>query len=138
MPRLYHLERATVDIRDADGKVLVSADEITAYDWATHTLDLKPGSVAKLRKVLTDSEQLAVPFAVAVGGRTVYRGEITTPLSSRSCSGVVVPAVPLEGTKDGERIQLQLGYPTENFFKDKDPRGDADVKAALRASVKLK
>lgn len=137
--RLYHLERADVDIRDADGRVLVSADEIAAYDWATHTLDLKPGSVAKLRKALADSKQLAVPFAVAVGGRTVYRGEITTPLSSRSCSGVVVvPAVPPDGTKEGERIRLQLGYPTENFFKGQDPRGDADVKAVLKVSGKLK
>src|SRR4051812_41188765 len=29
-----------VDVRDADGKVLLAADDLASYDWATHTLTL--------------------------------------------------------------------------------------------------
>ena len=67
------------------------------------------------------------------------QGEITTPLSSRSCSGVVIlPTVAPAGAKDGERVRLQLGYPTENFFEGKDPRGDERIKVALETAGKLK
>ena len=40
-----------VDLRTRGGEVLIAADEIVGYEWASHTLTLKPG----LRKQLSRS-----------------------------------------------------------------------------------
>lgn len=130
-------EKKAFDLRDADGNVLVAADEITAYDWATHTLTVKPDAAARLKKFLREEKKLDTPFSAAIGGKSVYEGQLTTVLSSRSLRGVVIVVdLPQDGKEDV--VRLQLGYPGYAFFKGKDPRGDDTVKAALKATGKLK
>lgn len=133
--RLYHLERAALDLRDADGKVLIAADEITAYEWGTHTLTLAPTAAARLRKLLHDERRLDKPFAVAVGGKAVYSGQLVSVLSSRSYTGVVVSAaLPKTDPAGADRFPIHYSAGPAG----KDPRGDATVRAVLAASEKLR
>jgi RNA polymerase sigma factor (sigma-70 family) len=132
-----------VDIRSEDGKVLIAADQIRSYDWATHTLTLAPKAREELAARLRKSERTAlvtgVPFAVAVGGKTVYTGKFTTNLSSVTIPTpvVVVDAQELEPALGADRLRIQLGYPGPTFFKGDDPRGDPRVRKALEAGGKL-
>jgi RNA polymerase sigma factor (sigma-70 family) len=132
-----------VDIRSEDGKVLIGADQIQSYDWATHTLTLAPKAREELAAQLRRGERTAlvtgVPFAVAVGGKNVYAGKFTTNLSSVTLPipVIVVDAQDLEPALGADRLRIQLGYPGPTFFKGEDPRGDLRVRRALEAGGKL-
>jgi hypothetical protein len=129
-----------VDIRSGDGKVLIAADQIRSYEWTTHTLTLAPKVrdelVNRLRKERIVS---GIPFAVAVGGKDVYKGKFTTVVSSISFSTpiVVVDAQAVEPKLGADQIRIQLGYPTAEFFKGEDPRSDGRIREALKAAGKL-
>jgi hypothetical protein len=130
-----------VDIRSDDGKVLIAADQIRSYDWATHTLTLAPKARQELADQLRKSKRLVsgIPFAVAVGGKAVYSGTFTSVESSRSFSTPVIltdPAV-LDPKLSADQVRIQLGYPTAAFFKGDDPRSDKRIHEALKAAGKL-
>lgn len=130
-----------VDIRSSeDGEVLIAADQIRSYDWATHTLTLAPQVREELAKRLPmDRIVSGIPFAVAVGGKSVYQGKFTTAHSSRSFSTpvVVLGVEAVEPQLRTDQLRIQLGYPTPEFFQGKDPRADRRIREALEASGKL-
>jgi hypothetical protein len=130
-----------VDIRSADGKVLIAADQIRSYEWATHTLSLATPKVRhELAKRLPQDRMVSgIPFTVAVGGKAVYKGTFTTMASSRSFSTpvIVVDAQAVEPKLGTEQLRIQLGYPTAEFYKGDDPRADRRLREALQAGGKL-
>jgi hypothetical protein len=131
-----------VDIRDEHGNVLIAADKIASYHWSTHTITLEPGERAKLDAVLKKQAtrlNAGVPFAITVGGKTVYAGKITFIESSFSIDApVIVMGINIIDPKmNADQLRIQLGYPTRQFFRGEDPRGDGRLRAALRASGKL-
>jgi hypothetical protein len=128
------------DIRSEDGKVLIAADQIHSYDWATHTLTLAPKVRAELdRRLRNERIASGISFAVSVGGKAIYTGKFTSVVSSMSFSTpVIVVDLPLLERKQGEdQIRIQLGYPGTNSFKGGDPRGDRRIRVALKAGGKL-
>lgn len=131
-----------VDIRGADGKILVAASQIQKYDWKTHTLTLAPGSRASLEDHLMAGRGLGsnVPFTMAIDGKPAYQGILTSVFSSQSFATPVILLMPHSPRQDGnpEQLRIQLGYPTDQFFKGTDPRPDARLYRALRAGRKLK
>jgi hypothetical protein len=132
-----------VDIRSGDGKVLIAADRIRSYDWATHTLTLAPKGrddlAVRLRKGEPTALVTGIPFAVAVGGRTVYTGKFTTTLSSGTIPApvIVVDLGSLDATLGADQLRIQLGYPGAGVFKGEDPRADPLIRAALQAGGQL-
>ena len=131
---------AGVEIRSEDGKVLIAANQIRSYEWATHTLTLAPKAREELaRRLLKDRVVSGIPFAVAVGGNVVYRGTFTTVASSRSFATpvIVVDAQAVDAKLGADQLRIQLGYPTTGFFKGEDPRADRRVRTALRAAGRL-
>jgi hypothetical protein len=129
------------DIRTVDGEILIATDQILAYEWASHKLTLKPGVRKKLYEKLKGVLATGQTFVVAVGGKKVYEGTWKSVISSSSCATAVI--VLDEGVYEpkllGEdQIRINLGYPSPNFFKGEDPRGNPLIKAALKASGKLK
>ena len=131
-----------VDIRDEHGNVLIAADKIASYDWSTHTITLVPGERAKFEEMLKKQGtriNAGVPFAVTVGGKTIYAGKITFIGSSFSIAApVIVMGINItDPTMNADQLRIQLGYPTRQFFRGEDPRGDGRLRAALRASSKL-
>jgi hypothetical protein len=50
---------------------------------------------------------------------------------------IVVDAPEVEPRLGKNQLRIELGYPTANFFKGEDPRGDRRIKQALRDAGKL-
>src|SRR5262245_38072261 len=110
--------RPDIDVRAEDGKVLIAADQIRSYDFATHTLTLAPKVRDELVKRLRKDRLVSgIPFAVTVGGKVVYQGSFTTIESSRSFSTpvIVVDAQEIEPKLGADQLRIQLGYPTAEF-----------------------
>jgi hypothetical protein len=134
-----------VDLRDEQGAVLVSADEIVAYDWPTHTLTLKRGVSQRLRGA--KGRIAGSPFRVCVGGEPIYGGVFKSVISSDSSDAVVIVVdaslleagdePPAPDQAEHETLRIGLGYPGEDSFTGDDPRGNGRVKAALAAAGKL-
>jgi len=127
-----------LDIRDPAGNVIIAADQIQFYDWASHTLSLEPAARAKLATSLLEGKRLVsgVPFSVCVGGKPIYEGMFTTSVSSKSLTAPTI--VMAGGLATGmNQLHIQLGYPTDKFFKGQDPRADKRIEAALQAAGKL-
>ena len=133
---------AEVDIRDDKGDVvIIGADAIKSYDWSTHTLTLTPAMRPRLADSLRERGSLVsgVPFAVCVDGKPIYDGTFTTSVSSFSFATPVIVVNPLARNTAmlHDNVRIQLGYPTEQFFKGEDPRGDKRIEEALRDAGKL-
>jgi hypothetical protein len=130
-----------VDIRDDAGHVLVAADKIASYDWPTHTLTLAPGECAKLAAELHKNKQLVsgIPFTINIGGKPIYAGKITSLVSSFSLATpvIVIDQKIIEPKVSDDQLRIQLGYPTRQFFQGDDPRGNPQLRTALRAAGKL-
>lgn len=120
----------SVQLQDAP---LISTEDIVAYTWATHEIELTAAAferVVQLRVPVSGT-----PFVACVGGRPVYWGAFWTPLSSLSFDGVVI-WTPLGST--GRGIQIELGYPSADFFAGDDPRDSPEIRRALERAGKLR
>lgn len=130
-----------LDIRSADGAVIVPAADILEYEWATHTMRWRPGIKDRVFRERIGELVEGSPFTVCVGDRPVYRGKFMSRHSSHSQDAVVI----LRFWQDAQgrfspddAARLQLGFPSAEFFKGVDPRSDPAVRAALKAADKLR
>jgi hypothetical protein len=115
---------------------LVSPADIVSYSGATHRIRLTPAAFTRIA-------QLEVPvsgrhFVACVDHRAVYAGAFFVPISSFSFDGVVIMQPLASGSTppDGS-VQLQLGYPSAEFFSGRDPRADPVILESLRKAGKL-
>lgn len=129
-----------VDIRSEEGKVVIAANQIRSYEWATHTLTLAPRVREELASRLAKDRIVSgIPFTIAVGGKDVYAGTFTTTFSSQSFSTpvIVVDAQAVEAKLGEDQLRIQLGYPTAKFFRGDDPRAASRIQQALKTAGKL-
>jgi hypothetical protein len=117
-------------------EVFLAAEDLVAYDWARHRLELRPGAKARLAGRLIADLAAGRPFALLAGGQRIYEGVFTSSMSSSTQSGVVIDLAPVDD--DPCRVDLQLGYPSPAFFRGTDPRDDPRVRAALAGLNKLR
>ncbi|RIK85073.1 MAG: hypothetical protein DCC67_04360 [Planctomycetota bacterium] len=131
---------ARVDVRAQSGKILVASEEIVAYDWRSHTITLAPGVRGWLLNALHKGVLGDEPFVVAVGGKPIYEGSWRSLVmsSSRATPVIVLDAQMLDEGLGEEDVRISLGYPSEQFFKGADPRGDRRIQEALARGGKLK
>ena len=124
------------EIRDSDGRPIVTDRQIVSYDWKTHRITLKPGM--KVEPPAKEGQYIVsgIPFAIAADGVVCYAGVFTTSFSSISQSVPVINLHPLE--KEEDILRIELGYPSEQFFRGVDPRDDRRIRAAWTALGKLK
>lgn len=128
-----------LDIRTRDGKILIAAEEILAYDWSTHTMtvhrSVRPWLLNALRKGALDDGT----FVVAVDGKPIYSGAWMSCMmsSSRATPVIVLDAQQLDDGLKPNQLRIDLGYPSEKFFAGADPRGDERIKQALAKQRKL-
>jgi hypothetical protein len=121
-----------VDIRDAGGKVILTADDIVGYDWDTHTLTLKEGEKAKFAKSL----QAARRFAVCIDGKPAMEGQFVPPTISSTRKGPVIVLPDFGDAKESE-VSIRGGYPGL-VTGDEDKRNVKELKDALSKAGKLK
>ncbi len=73
-------------------------------------------------------------FIVYLKEKEIYNGVVWSSLYSSSYDGIVIKK-PLD--YETREIQLQLGYPNENYFTGKDPRNNAELFKILKNFKKL-
>ena len=125
-----------IAIQSADGKVLVGIPDIESYEWNSHTITLATGLLTRLLDRLVGELVCGHPFRVVVKDETIYQGVITSGCSSYTFDSPVIDLTPADLNQ--EQIRIQLGYPTEAYFKGKDPRGDTRIRESLESAGKLK
>jgi hypothetical protein len=134
-------DAADVDLRFEDGKVAIRSEQIRSYDWKTHTLRLAPKVREHLAIQLRQQGPIVtgIPFSLAVGGDVIYTGVFTSMVSSWSFSTpvIVVDAQTIQAKLKTNELQIQLGYPTSDFFRGNDPRNHLRIQQALKAAGKL-
>jgi hypothetical protein len=115
-------------------KPLVSNDDIVAYTWDTHEIELTPEAFQRI-------DALQVPttgttFVVCVDDSPVYWGAFWAGYSSQSFSGITIMVKPSLAGEN--RLKISLGSPSISFYKGEDPRGETRIKEALEKAGKLK
>jgi hypothetical protein len=111
---------------------IVSENDLIAYNLANHTLELSATAAERIEKLKTGRLVL-----ICVGKKPVYWAAIWSGILSAGFSGVVV-MMPDPFTSNKNIIQIQCGYPSEEWFRGKDPRNDPEIIEALKKSGKLK
>ena len=127
-------KRQTLSIYDVSGSLLLTQDDIVAYDAKTHVIKLVSGR----REQIIPSQTLigGSPFSVFVDGKPQYSGHFTSSFSSIAIDGVVVNLD--DRSLENDEIQLTLGYPNRNLrHPTDDPRKNAKVIAALKQMGKI-
>ncbi len=129
----------SITIRSTAGEELISNHEILGYRWSTHTMTLKSGVHGKLEDKLLGKLVSGQPFELWADGKPIFHGTMTTSVSSFSFATVVVVLGPhfFEPILEDNQVRFDLGYPTEDFFKGDDPRGNEVLREALRKSGRL-
>jgi hypothetical protein len=114
----------------------LSLDDIVAYTWATHEIELTETArerVAQLEVPVT----MGVPFVVCVGTERIYPGAFWVSYSSVSYDGIVVDTLPAQA--GSPLVRFQLGYPgSPELFSGEDPRSDPRIQQSLRNAGKLR
>lgn len=113
---------------------IIASSDIVTYDSEQHQMELTSSAFAKL-KTLEVPVNVGLSFIVCVGIVRVYMGAFWSPLSSSSSDGVIIQRPLLE---ENNRITIQIGYPTESYFRGSDPRSNTRIIQALKNSGKLK
>jgi hypothetical protein len=116
------------ELRDGSGTVLISTTDLTAYDWATHTLTV---SVAAKEKLANDPP---AEFVLMIHGREAYRGKFWRATADEPCPG---PVILLGDTPAGE-IRIDFNYGGPDPTEKDDVRRNAAVREALERAGKLK
>ena len=124
----------TFSIRSASGVELITINDIQEYHWPTHTLTLAPGVLERLQKQLTGELVSGYLFDVLANGEVVYQGTMTIGVSSFSFSSVVIVlgGINYDTTIKYNQIRIELGYPSQDYFKGTDPRNNHDLLESLR------
>lgn len=135
---IYLLDRETSPEENRDPSTislprqpLLSPDDIINYEQETHLVHLAPGVAGRL----DGAELPGKSFVVALGREPRYAGLFMAAYISRSFDGVVI-LWPSMSTVSGT-LQIQLGYPSPDFFVGPDPRSQAGIMDALRQAGKL-
>jgi hypothetical protein len=114
----------------------LSVDDIVAYRWETHEIELSPSASERVawfeRSVLSLG---GAPFVICAGGEPIYGGALWTSYSSVPYDGIVIDLCPAES---GQPLPIRLGYPSPEWFTGEDLRSDPRIYRALEEAGKLK
>lgn len=130
-------EASSADLNELDLQEdpILSTDDVIAYAWNTHEIEITGTSFERIRRLFSlPVEVRGIPFVVCVGRDRIYGGGFWTPASSLSFDGVIIlqPFDP-----DRHVIRIDLGYPTQEAFSGQDPRSDQRLRQSLESAGKL-
>jgi outer membrane protein assembly factor BamD (BamD/ComL family) len=114
---------------------LISQDDISQYDWQTHTIHLKPGV---LHRIQGFKFRLTKPFVMVADGRRLYMGMLSSPLSSEGYNGVPVIWFWPETLSAQQQDTIKIESPPYDGHSQRDPRSDETLKQALQGIDVLK
>ena len=122
---------------DLAERPLISVRDVLSYSRDTHEIELTAEAYGRVTN-------LEVPvsgkvFAVCIDHHPVYCGAFWTPISSMSFNGItIMKPLAQYTTSDKHLIQIQIGYPSPEFFTGDDPRAGPKILKSLKQARKLK
>jgi hypothetical protein len=119
-----------VDRKGSLAESLIDADDLVRYAWNHHSIELTRQALERVRAKASCGQLVAI----CVDRKPIYRARLYRTFCQTSCNDVVLL---ISEARDGNFVQLQLGYPTSKWFKGSDPRSALVVHDALLAEHKL-
>ncbi len=107
----------------------LTINDIIKYNKNTHEITLSNQAFNIIKNI-----EPGTIFIVYLKEKEIYNGVVWSSLYSSSYDGIVIKK-PLD--YETREIQLQLGYPNENYFTGKDPRNNAELFKILKNFKKL-
>lgn len=123
------------------GTPLVSESEIIYYQKETHEFKVDYIASDRIKKIHRRGG--TQPFAVFVGKEAIYVGAFWKSILSQSFDGVIIDTYktvgnpPYYSNSDYPILTLELGYPSDEYFKSADLRADSRIFKALEDAGKL-
>jgi len=128
--KVDHAELSKVEL---EKQPLLTATDIVSYDWKTHTMALTDAGQLKI----ANSADVGVRgdgFILVADGQRCYRGAFWSSFSSASCP---TPVIVVDEAEKGKGVKIHRAYPSDEFARGDDPRGDERVLRALKELGKL-
>ena len=122
-----------VDSIPLEDTPVITMDDIVFYEKETHSIELTPSAYERLMQMGVPVN--GKPFVVCLDGKPVYAGAFWVLWSSFSFDGVVIM---LPALMDSTTVRIELGYPSPDFFRGKDPRNNKKIFRSLEQAGKLK
>jgi hypothetical protein len=114
---------------------LLSIEDIVAYSWATHEIELTPSAAERVARLeISRLGMGGLPFVVCAGGERIYGGALWTSYSSVPYGGIVIDVYP---ASSGQPLPIRLGYPSPEWFTGEDLRSDPRIRRSLEEAGKL-
>jgi hypothetical protein len=114
---------------------LISAADLITYNFATHSMKLRPEAVARIPRPPVEG----TPFVVVANAERIYLGAFVTGQSSMSFAVPTIEVPPRASVTNqpSDTLVIDRAYPQPSFGVGPDPRGDPRIKQALAALRKL-
>jgi hypothetical protein len=116
---------------------ILSIPDIISYSRKNHEIKITSNAYNRLIAM-----KKCTPFIVCLGRKRLYAGAFFMGIESWPFNGVVIctlcPSFKTHPKIDYNAIQLQLGYPTAEYFKGNDPRPNPSLFQVLEKAGKLK
>lgn len=115
---------------------LICATDIVSYDFAEHSMRLRPEALAKIPRPHFEG----TPFVVVANGERIYLGTFTTISSSIAVPvpSIVVDRRMLVTNQPSDTLVIERAYPSAGIATGADPRPDKRIRDVLRKLRKLK
>jgi hypothetical protein len=115
---------------------LISADDIISYDFAEHSMKLRPEALARIPR----PPVAGTPFVVVANGERVYLGVFTTAFSSipSGVPSIMVDRRMFVKSQPSDTLIIEPPHPHPTSGIGPDLRGDLRIKTALTALDKMK
>ena len=119
-----------------DEPPLLTVDDIVAYSWDTHEMELTASAFERIAWLeRTRLSMAGLPFVVYAGGEPIYGGALWTSYSSVPYGWIVIDVYP---ASSGQPLHIRLGYPSPEWFEGDDLRSDPRIQRSLQEAGKLK
>jgi hypothetical protein len=112
--------RFGIFLLDTD-EVVISGEDIVSYAKSVHEVKLTEEGATKIEQLSLKVPVDGTKFVIKINGQEIYRGWFWSPVSSISCSGVVIETLVRNNT-----IRIETGYPSFHF-QGEDPRNNPDL-----------
>jgi hypothetical protein len=103
------------------GEIVVTEEDILFYRKSSHQIKLTDEGSRKIEELSLMTPLNGTKFAIRLYGEDIYSGWFWTPISSISCSDIVIETLVRNNT-----IKIATGYPSSHF-QGEDPRDNPKI-----------
>lgn len=114
-------------------ELVISDKDIMSYNKTSHEIKLSEEGIARI----TALDLYQKSFTIKLGDRDIYSGSFLSRVSSKIYSGIVILDVLAVQHSLTDRMTIEAGYPSPEFFEGIDPRGNPRVLDHFRELGKL-